>query len=348
MTGFGSDKSTRMSFLIPPKTASAAFSTAFFLFFVLLLTSAFSAFASDRIFGSFSSDLPASARTAFFFDLRKLRALSFPSSADGAGESAVPELLLSLDKQLADQGIAPGFTSGAFFFAGGSAGLLLDSSLSPKQFADSSSPGNDRVLAVTEKRTPDGHSLFLFEDSRDGEKPDDALACAFHGQKPGRILVSTMSGLSLLLKEEKGLTPELRGALEHLPENTVLEGVLEPDFSGMPPESISPLWNGVGRIAFAFSWKEQDPSPFCGSVLFFPRTPDAAGTVRRNVLELVRSAYAAGREKGEIRPEMMFAFQVLPGSGFTELRIRLTGPDAEDFVKLFATELKNGVFGKCH
>lgn len=313
----------------------------------LLLTAAVPAFSSDPLCEPFFSDLPASVRTVFFFDLRKLRESSFRSSAGSEG-SLAPELLTAWEKMLSERGIESGFTAGAFYFAGESAGLLLDSSLSPKQLTGTHpAKGDAAVLSVTETKTPDGRPVFLFDDSRgqDG-KADDALACAFPG-RPGRILVSTFSALSPLLREKTGLSPELRSVLGHLPAGAMLEGVLHPDFSGMPAESVSPLWNGVGRIAFSFDRKKDDPYPFRGSVLFFPRTPDEAGTVRRNVEELVRSAYAAGKEKGEIRPEMLFAFQVLPGSGFTELRIRLTGPDADDLVKLFTTELSKGVFGKC-
>lgn len=335
------DKTPGLAFRISQMTGARAFPL--LLLSVLLLMELFPASASDRLFGSFSSDLPASVRTVFFFDLRKLRESSFRPA--GAGKS-VPELLTSLEKMFSERGIDPGVASCAFFFAGGSAGLLLDSSLSPQSLAGSRTEGHDAAPAITETRTPDGRSVFLFNDSRgqDG-KADDALACTFLA-RPGRLLVSTGSGLPPLMQETTGLSPELRAALEHLPGGAVLEGVLHPDFSGMPAESVSPLWNGVGRIVFSFSLKERDPYPFQGSVLFFPRTTAEAGTVRRNVMELVRSAYAAGREKGEIRPEMMFAFQVLPGTGFTELRIRLTGPDAEDFVNLFAAELSKGVSGK--
>lgn len=339
------DKTPGLSFRISQKTGTRAFPATLrlLLLFVLLPAAAFPAFASDRIFESFSGDLPASARTVFFFDLRKIRESSFRPA--GAG-SSFPELLTSLEKMLSEQGIEPGTAAGAFFFAGGAAGLLLDSSLSPQKLAGPRKKGHDAALSVTETRTPDGRSVFLFDDSRgqDG-KAEDALVCTFLA-RPGRLLVSTGSGLSTLMREKTGLSPELRAALEHLPGDAALEGVLHPDLSGMPAESVSPLWNGVGRIVFSFSLKERDPYPFRGSVLFFPRTPDEASAVRRNVAELVRSAYAAGREKGEIRPEMMFAFQVLPGSGFTELRIRLTGPDSEDFVSLFASELSKGVFGK--
>ena len=363
MTRCGVDKIPGISSLVSPKTgnvpipsfsrstgsSSAAASSGavtlrvFLLFFALLLTTDFSSFASDHLFESFSGDLPASARTVFFFDLGKLRTSSFRPA--GAEEPA-PELLGSLEKKLSMRRLEPEFASGAFFLAGDSAGLLLDSSLSPKQLTEPHR-GDDAALAVTETKTPDGHPIFLFYDLRDGKKPDDTLACAFYGQKPGRLLVSAASALPALLQEKTALTPELMSALKHLPENAVLEGVLHPDFSGLPAESVSPLWNGVGRIACAFSWKENDPFPFQGSVLFFPAATGDAERVRRNVSDLVRSAYAAGRERGEIRPEMMFAFQVLPGSGFTELRIRLTGPDAEDFVSLFSSELKKGVFGKC-
>ena len=340
----GADKFPGISLRVLAKIGTTAFPAAVFLFWAWVLSWTLPAFSSDHLFESFSGDLPASARTVFFFDLRKLRESSFRPSV--AGESA-PGLLVSLEKNLSGRKIDPEFTTGAFFITGGSAGLLLDSSLTPKNLASPEPSGAEAVFSITEKRTPGGYPVFLFEDSRDGdEKPDDALACAFPG-RPGRLLVSTFSGLSPLLRERKGVSRELQGALEALSAGSFLEGVLTPDFTGMEADSISPLWNGVGRIAFAFFLKKNDPYPFRGSVLFFPRTPAAAGMVRRNVEELVRSAYAAGREKGEIRPEMMFAFQVLPGSGFTELRIRLTGPDAEDFVSLFTSELSKGVFGKC-
>ena len=335
----GTDNTPGFSFRIPQKTGARIRSR---ILFVLLLTASFPAFASEHLFEPFSGDLPASVRTVFFFDLRKLRESSFRSA--GAGDSA-PELMASMEKMFSGGKIEPEVTSGAFFFAGGSAGLLMDSALSPKRLMEPKK-GSDALLSVTESRTPDGHPVFLFKDLREGKKWDDVLACAFF-DRPGRFLVSTASGLSPLLREKKGLSPELRNMLGDLPGGAVLEGVLTPDFTGMPAESVSPLWNGVGRIAFSFSLKERDPYPFRGSIRFFPRTPDEAAAVRRNVAELVRSAYAAGREKGEIRPEVMFAFQVLPGSGFTELRIRLTGPDAEDLISLFASELGKGVFGKC-
>ena len=175
---------------------------------------------------------------------------------------------------------------------------------------------------------------------------DDVLACSFSPDRTGRLFLSTASRLPSFLRSERGWNSEARACMAHLPAGAALEGILYPDSSVFPGEGSSPLWNGVGRIAFAFSWKEGDPYPFRGNVLFFPRTSEEAGTVRRSLENLVQSAYAAGREKGEIRPEMLFAFQVLPGHGCTELRIQLTGPDADDFVDLFVSQLKKGVFGK--
>ncbi len=312
---------------------------------LLFLTSALSAFSADWIYDSLSRDLPASARTVFFFDLRKIRTSPLHSVSQGAGESAA--LLSGGEKAFSGQGIDPGFSVGALFFADDRAGLLLDSSLSPDQLAElSAPPDGGNGISVTKAQTDSGRTYYILAVPGEDRKADESFAFSFL-DRPGRILVSTAAQLPSLLQTERGWDPQSRAGLMPLPGNAALEGVLHPDHSGASAEGASPLWNGVGRIGFSFSWEERDPYPFRGNVLFFPRGQAEAGMVRRNVEDLVKSAYAAGREKGEIRPEMLFAFQVVPGPGCTELRIRLTGPDAEDFINLFADQLKKGEFGKC-
>ncbi|MBO4492099.1 MAG: hypothetical protein J5944_12155 [Lentisphaeria bacterium] len=313
---------------------------------LLFLTAALSAFSADRISDSFSGDLPASVRTVFFFDLQKIRTSPLHSVSQGAGEAAA--LLSGGEKALSGRGIDPGFSAGALFFAGDRIGILLDSSLSPDLLTDlAAAPDGGSGIAVTKTQIASGQTMYILTGAGSDGKADESFAFSFFPDRTGRILVSTASQLPQLLQSEKGWYPQAQASLKPLPGDAALEGVLYPDRSMTSADGASPLWNGVGRIAFAFSWKEHDPYPFRGSVLFFPRAADEAERVRRNVEDLVKSAYAAGREKGEIRPEMLFAFQVLPGPGCTELRIRLTGPDAEDFTELFADQLKKGAFGKC-
>jgi len=312
---------------------------------LLFLTAALSAFSADRISDSFSGDLPVSVRTVFFFDLRKIRTSPLHSVSQGAGEAAA--LLSGGEKAFSGRGIDPGFSAGALFFADDRAGILLDSTLSPEQLTDlAAAPDGGSGIPVAKTQVASGQTMYTLTAPGSGRTADESFAFSFSG-RPGRLLISTASQLPLLLQSGKGWDPQARAAMKSLPGDAALEGVLYPDRSGTSADGASPLWNGVGRIAFAFSWKEHDPYPFQGSVLLFPRTADEAETVRRNVEDLVKSAYAAGREKGEIRPEMLFAFQVLPGPGCTELRIRLTGPDAEDFIGLFTDQLKKGAFGKC-
>ena len=314
---------------------------------LFLLTAAFHAFPADRLFESFSSDLPASVRSAFFCDLRKIRILPLSCAVSDAAE-AESALFFRGEKALSGGGIDPAFSTAAFFFSGDSAGLLMDSSLSPEQLTSfRTEEGTAPAFTFTEIRNGFPCPVFLLNAPAEKvpENADDVFACGFPG-RPGRLLISTASGLLPLLRAEKGLSPESRACLELLPPGALAEGILAPDHSRGSGEDPSVLWKGVGRIAFAFFWEEKETYPFRGRVLFFPRTPSEAGAVQRNVEELVRSAYAAGREKGEIRPEMLFAFQVLPGRGCTELRIQLTAPDAEDFAALFAAQLKKGVSGR--
>ena len=280
------------------------------LFLTFLLSSAS---AADDPFAPLLNALPRTADSVFCFDPAALSSLPGVLMPRRGGN------LSGVSDSLADwSGGSFRPSAAAFFFRGEDVGLLLRGTLTPEGF---SAAAEKHAAERTERN---GRTCFLLGD---GDGPKILLAFL-----PDHVLMlAEQKTAEHFLAAPAGASEEVRSALALLPRGGMtLSGVCLP--SGAL--ASQPGWSDIARIAFSVSVPGDDRLPVVSDVLLFPRKPSLAGSVYDTARKQVGSAYEAARKKGPVRPEMLYAFLVTPGAGYTKIHITLTRPDARDFLEL--------------
>lgn len=262
--------------------------------------------AAENPFDILLDSVPRMADSVFCFT---------PSALSSLPEGLLPHRGANLPDSIADSSFHP--DAAAFFFHGEEAvGLLLHGALTPDEF---------RAQGAKDTAMPcdrNGRPCFLL-----GEDGDVLLA--FLGNDV--LMLAERKHAELFLSSPAGVSESLRDALNCLPRNSSVWGVCPPNAALVS----QPGWSDIARIAFSVAVPEKKSSlPVVSDVLLFPRMPSLAGNVYNTARKQVASAYDAARKKGPVRPEMLYAFLVMPEAGHTKIHITLTKPDAKDFLEL--------------